>query len=274
VSRLAEALGDIRYRLGEFPAADRAFAEARKSADADPVAYARLCEKTALAVARTGSGVSAALRWTARGREVLVGLTDADPDAARQDALLLTARTMLREWQGRYAEAAATGTEAIAVAQRCGARDVLARALYLLDTADVARGQYHGEPWAERALAIFKELGELSWQAKALNHLGMRAYFEGRWDDALGYYRQAREAFERVGDQWNAAITACNAAEILSNQGRYTQAEEVARPAERVLRASGALSETAFADAAGPWRPYGDLRPPVGATSRQVNRPR
>jgi class 3 adenylate cyclase/tetratricopeptide (TPR) repeat protein len=266
VSRLAEALGDIRYRLGEFPAADRAFAEARKPADGDPVAYARLCEKTALAVARTGSGVSAALRWTARGREALAGLTDTDPGAARQDALLLTARTMLREWQGRYAEAAATGAEAIAVAQRCGARDVLGRALYLLDTADVARGRYRGEPWAEQALAIFKELGDLLWQAKALNHLGMRAYFEGRWNDALSYYRQAGEAFERVGDQWNAAITASNTGEILSNQGRYTQAENVTRPAERVLHASGALSETAFAatvlgrTAAGRGRPEEALR--------------
>jgi class 3 adenylate cyclase/tetratricopeptide (TPR) repeat protein len=247
VSRLAEALGDIRYRLGEFSAADRAFAEARKSVDGDPIAFARLCEKTALAVARTSSGVSAALRWTARGREALAGLTDTDPDAARQDALLLTARTMLREWQGRYAEAAATGAEAIAAAQRCGARDVLARALYLLDTADVARGRYSGEPWAEQALAIFKELGDLSWQAKALNHLGMRAYFEGRWEDALSYYGKAGEAFERVGDQWNAAITASNTGEILSNQGRYEQAEEVTRPAERVLHASGAISETAFA---------------------------
>ena len=208
LSRLAEALGDIRYRLGDFRAADHAFAEARKSIDGDPVALARLCEKTALVVART-SGVSSALRWTARGREALVGLTDAD--AERQDALLLRARTLLRYRQGRYAEAAATAAEAIAVAQRCGARDVLARALYLLDAADVARGWYRGEPWAEQALAIFKELGDLSWQAQALNVLGNRSYFEGCWDDALGYYRQAGEAFERAGDQWNAAITACNA---------------------------------------------------------------
>jgi class 3 adenylate cyclase/tetratricopeptide (TPR) repeat protein len=245
VSRLAEALGDLHGRLGEFPAADRAFAEARKSTEGDPVAFARLCEKTALVVART-SGVSPALRWTTRGRKVLAGLTDAD--AYRQDALLLAARTLLRYWQGRYAEAAATAAEAVAAAQRCGARDVLARALFLLDLADVARGQYGGEQWAEQALTIWQELGDLSWQAKALNQLGMRAYFEGRWDDALGYYRQAGEAFGRAGDQWNAAITASNTGEILSNQGRYVQAEEVARPAERVLRASGALSETAFAE--------------------------
>jgi class 3 adenylate cyclase/tetratricopeptide (TPR) repeat protein len=244
VSRLAEALGDIRRRLGDFRAADGAFAEARRSADGDPVAYARLCEKTALVVART-SGISSALRWTARGREVLTGLTDADAD--RQDALLLAARTLLRYWQGRYAEAAATAAEAVAVARRSGARDVHARALYLLDLVDVARGRYGGEPWAEQALAIWKELGNLSWQAQALNALGMRAYFEGRWDDALGYYRQAGEAFERVGDQWHAALIACNAGEILSNQGRYAQAEHVVQPAERVLRASGAVSETAFA---------------------------
>lgn len=244
VSRLAEALGDVRRRLGDFRAADGAFAEARKSADADPVTYARLCEKTALVVART-NGISPALRWTARGREALAGLTDAD--AQRQEALLLAARTLLRYWQGRYAEAATTAAEAVAVARRCGARDVHARALYLLDLVEVARGHYGGEPWAEQALAIWKELGNLSWQAQALNALGMRAYFEGCWDDALGYYRQAGEAFERVGDQWHAALIACNAGEILSNQGRYAQAERVVRPAERVLRASGAASEMAFA---------------------------
>jgi class 3 adenylate cyclase/tetratricopeptide (TPR) repeat protein len=244
IARLAEALGDIRYRLGEFPAADEAFAEARKAIDGDPVAFARLCEKTAIAVART-SGFSAALRWTARGREALAGLTDAD--AARQDALLLVARGLLRYRQGRHAEAARTAEEAVAVARRSGARGVLARAFYLLDVVDVARGRYGGEPWAEQALVIWEELGDLSWQAQALNVLGARAYFEGRWDDALGYYRKAGEAFGRAGNQWNAAITACNVGEILSNQGRYAEADDAVRPAERVLRASGTPAETAFA---------------------------
>jgi len=243
LARLAEALGDIRYRLGEFPAAARAFAEARAAARQDPVALARLCEKTALAVART-TGFSAALRWTSRGRAALAGL--ADPDADRQDALLLAARALLRYQQGRYAEAAAASSRVVAIAERCGARDVLARALYLRDAADVARGRYGGERWAEQALAIWRDLGNLSWQARALNQLGMRAYFEGRWDDALGYYRQAVQAFEQTGDQWNAAIAASNVGEILSNQGRYAEAEQAIRPAERVLRASGALSETAF----------------------------
>ena len=88
---------------------------------------------------------------------------------------------------------------------RLGARDVLARGLFLRDGADLARGQYLGERWAEQALAIWRDLGNLPWQARALNQLGMRAYFEGRWDDALSYYRQAADAHERTGGQWNAS---------------------------------------------------------------------
>jgi len=242
-ARLAEALGDIRYRLGEFSAAIRWFAEARATARHDPVAIARLCEKTALAVART-SGASAALRWTSRGRRALAGLTGHDAD--RQEALLLAARALLRYRQGRYAEAAAVCAEVVALAERCGARDVLARGLFLRDGADLARGLYLGERWAEQALAIWRDLGNLPWQARALNQLGMRAYFEGRWDDALSYYRQAADAHERTGGQFNAAIAATNLGEILSNQGRYADAEQALRPAERVLRASGASAETAF----------------------------
>jgi class 3 adenylate cyclase/predicted ATPase len=242
-ARLAEALGDIRYRLGEFSAAAQSFTEARAASRHDPVAVARLCEKTALTVART-SGASAALRWTARGRRALAGLTGHDVD--RQEALLLAARALLRYRQGRYAEAVAVCAEVVALAERCGARHVLATALYLRDVAEVARGQYQGERWAEQALAIWRDLGNLPWQARALNVLGARAYFEGRWDDALSYFRQAADAHERTGDQWNAAIAASNLGEILSDQGRYAEAEQALRPAERVLRASGAPSEVAF----------------------------
>ena len=246
VSRLAEALGDIRYRLGEFAAAGHCFAEARRLSSGDPVAVARLCLKLALVAERTG-GFPQALRWITIGRRGLQGL--ADPDARREDARLILRTAVVRYMQGRFAAAIKSGQLARAEAERSGAKDVLAGAFQLLDAADVALGNFGSEPWAQRSLAIWKELGDLGRQGRVLNELGVRAYFEGRWDDALNYYRQAGEAYERVGDQWNAALTACNTGEILSNQGRYAEAEDTARPAERILRASGALSETAFADA-------------------------
>ena len=246
VSRLAEALGDIRYRLGEFAAAGQCFAEARRLNSGDPVAVARLCLKLALVAERTG-GFPQALRWITIGRRSVQGL--ADPDARREDARLILRTGVVRYMQGRFAAAIKSGQLARAEAERSGAKDVLAGAFQLLAAADVALGNFSGEPWAQRSLAIWKELGDLGQQGRVLNELGVRAYFEGRWDDALSYYRQAGEAYERVGDQWNAALTACNTGEILSNQGRYAEAEDTTRPAERVLRASGALSETAFASA-------------------------
>ena len=244
IAHMAEAYADIRYRLGEFATAGRAYAAARKILSQDPVGLARLRLKTALVVTRT-EGLSQALRWITRGRRILAGL--ADPQARRLDARLLVQTALIRQMQGRYGEAQQACEAAIAVAESSGARDVLAQALQLLDAADVARGRFHSEPWAERSLVIWEELGELPWQAKALNQLGIRAYFEGRWGDALAYYRRAADTFARVGDQWNAAIAACNVGEILSDQGHYAQSDEVTQPAMRVLQASGALSDTAFA---------------------------
>jgi hypothetical protein len=80
-----------------------AFAQARVCYSGDQVAVARLCEKTALTIART-QGFSAAMAWTSRGRKVLAGAA-AGRDAQRQDALLLAACALLRYRQGRYAEA-------------------------------------------------------------------------------------------------------------------------------------------------------------------------
>jgi len=244
IAHLAEAYADVRYRLGEFAAADRAFAAARRLVQDDPIALARLRQKTALVVVRTG-GLSQALRWISRGRHILAGLSD--PQARRLDSRLLADTARIRLMQGRFGDAQHACEAAIAAAESVGARDVLARALQLLDAADVARGRYGSEPWAERSLAIWEELDELGMQAMSLNQLGIRAYFEGRWADALAYYRRAAQAFDRVGDQWNAAIAACNVGEILSDQGHYAESDEVAGPALRVLQASGAPSETAFA---------------------------
>jgi tetratricopeptide (TPR) repeat protein len=244
IARTAEAYADIRFRLGEDAAAGRAYALARKLLGDDPVAVARLRLKTALVVMRTG-GSSQALRWITRGRRILAGLSD--PQARRLDAQLLVRTALIRQIQGRYGDAQHACEAAIAAAESSGARDVLARAWQLLDAADVARGRFDNEPWAERSLAIWEELGELGWQAHAVNQLGIRAYFEGRWVTALAYYRRAAQTFDRVGDQWNGAIAASNVGEILSDQGLYAESDDVVRPALRVLQASGALSGTAFA---------------------------
>jgi tetratricopeptide (TPR) repeat protein len=72
-----------------------------------------------------------------------------------------------------------------------------------------------------------------------LNNLGVDAYFEGRWDEALALYARSKEAKTRAGDVANAATQSNNEAEILSDQGRFVEAETLFADALRVWGAAG-----------------------------------
>lgn len=80
------------------------------------------------------------------------------------------------------------------------------------------------------------------------NNLGVRAYAEGRWDDAVSWYGQSQESFRRVGNEQQAAIAGANLGEVLVSQRRHDEAQEVLDEARRVLRASGLDDFAVFAD--------------------------
>jgi tetratricopeptide (TPR) repeat protein len=71
-----------------------------------------------------------------------------------------------------------------------------------------------------------------------LNNLGVDAYFEGRWDEAIEFYGRCRAVAQRAGDVVYAAIATNNAAEILSDQGRHDDARAQFDDALRTFRAS------------------------------------
>src|SRR5262249_16004454 len=70
------------------------------------------------------------------------------------------------------------------------------------------------------ALALYEELDDPKGQASALNNLGIDAYYEGEWEDALDRYERSRKLYERIGDMPNVGMTTNNIGEILSDQGR------------------------------------------------------
>lgn len=244
--RLAEALGDVWFRLGELSRAEQAFLEARRVADQD--AYARAQLGLRIAKVRTRAGrMPQALRWLSRGLRDLEGCTS--PEEQELASRLCAWYAKVRHEQGRQHEAIRWAREAIARGEVVGAKAVLAEAYQHLDRASIALGRYEHAAEAQRALEIWEELGERTWQAAVLNHLGIRAYFQGDWSEALEKYQLARETLERIGDQWNAAVAAMNIAEIYTDQGRLTEAEGIARQAHRVFRASDTPGEIAVVDA-------------------------
>jgi tetratricopeptide (TPR) repeat protein len=124
-------------------------------------------------------------------------------------------------------------------ADRGGHLDVLANAHYLLHAAYGDLGRPEVARHRDQALPIYQQLGDLVGQGNVLNNLGIEAYFEGRWEDALDLYRRSRDAKQRAGDIANAATQSNNEAEILSDQGRLEEAESLLREALRVWAAAG-----------------------------------
>ena len=82
-----------------------------------------------------------------------------------------------------------------------------------------------------------------------LNNLGMFAYWEGRWQEAIDLYARAAEASERAGDVWAAAYGDCNIGEVLADQGRLDDAEERLRRARRVWHGTEDEHGVAFTSA-------------------------
>jgi tetratricopeptide (TPR) repeat protein len=181
-----------------------------------------------------------------RGLGVLEALDGAE--AVRSRARLHSHLAGIRNWQGRWLDAVRLSRQAIAEAEAVGEPRALARACYSLDWALRESGHPEEANYSWRALEIYEELRDPEHESRVLNNLGMFAYFDGRWDDALTLYRRSRESGERAGTPAEVAYTDVNIGEILSDQGRVEEAREHLERARRVWSGTGERQSVAFTD--------------------------
>ena len=227
---VSEALGDSQARLGEFAKAETTYQEARRWAGR-PSDRARLRYKVAQSTDREGDYTRTLGLLTRAGRELECDDSAADPLRAE----ITTLYGLVRHQQGRGRDAVRLLRQAVGEAEQAKAPEVLATALLHLDMAELAAGQTGDGSHAERAVAIAREYGGNPWlEARALNQLGIRAYFAGRWPEAIAHYLACRAANEKAGDQWTAAIATGNIAEVLSDQGHLVEAEAMLEDAVEV----------------------------------------
>jgi predicted ATPase/class 3 adenylate cyclase len=236
LAEVQESLGDLWDRLGESRRAETAYRSARRLLGQDPVAQARLLLKEAGVPERVGR-FSQALRSIARGHRVVQSIPGSA--AEKQRARLSAAYASILQAQGRHREAVRWCQRAIAEAEQSGDRDALGHAYSILSWAYASLGDQDSCKYAEEALAIYEDLGDMGRQGLVLNYLGAYEYFEGEWDRAVEFYERAREARERTGDPVNAAFGTLNIGEILLDQGHLARAEEHFRSALRAWKAAG-----------------------------------
>jgi class 3 adenylate cyclase/tetratricopeptide (TPR) repeat protein len=240
-----EQLGEALRCMGEPEAAAQALTEAHRLLRNDPIAQARISHSHAK-VAERSTSLTAAVRWLQRGLRCLDGLDGAEAVACR--AQIRSYLGGVRNRQGRWSDAISTCRQAIAEAEAVGELSALAHACYALDWALMESGQRDQATHSWRALELYEQLGDPEHESAVLNNLGMFAYFDGRWDDAVALYERAGECSDRAGRPADRALTDCNVGEILSDQGRFDEAEAHLQRARRVWSATGERQAVAFVD--------------------------
>jgi class 3 adenylate cyclase/tetratricopeptide (TPR) repeat protein len=246
VGRVWESLADVLELGGDYAGARQAYEQARDHLLSDPEALAGLYLKEGRLRENQGH-YAEALDWYAQGLRTADELEGTARTLHRLRLSLGHAAARFR--QGSFEECVEWVERVIEDARTAGALPELAHAYYLAHLAYTSLGSPKRNEVRELALPIYEELGDLLGQANALNNLGIDAYYEGRWEDALAYYGRSRAARDRIGDVVGAATIANNIAEILSDQGRIVEAEAELHEVRAICEAAGSRLMTAVADA-------------------------
>ena len=247
-SERAEVLTDlarVRYEAGSYDKAMASFREAIRLVPEDPVARADLRLELARSYHRMGA-LSRALRETAFGLKLVEG--SSSPEARRATARLRVVRAGLYADQFRPRIALKVGLRAVEEAEQSGEMVALARAYTKIDEAYQILGLRDEAVHEERALEIFEELGDLSGISLLAINLGVQAYSDGRWDDAISLYSKAQEVSRRAGNIYDEGAAAANLGEVLISRGQFDEAETVLHEARRVLRGQNMIGFALFAE--------------------------
>lgn len=239
VAAVAETLGDVCELAGRYAQGMQAYRLARRLVADDPVHVADLLRKEGFMRERSHR-YDVARRWYRRGLALCeeasaAGLPGVTGVRLRLEGLYAAALA----WEGKYQACIRWCRRTVEGATAAGDEEALAHAYYLLDWAYTDLGRAESARYRALALPIYERLGDLIGQANVLNNLGVDAYYEGRWSEALELYARSRRARQQAGDVVQAATAAHNIAEVLSDQGRLYEAEPLFADALRVFRAAG-----------------------------------
>ncbi len=236
VAEIWTRLGEVQDLAGLYEAARDAYSRALRSVGDDRVPAAEILLRRARAWFSSGN-LSQAKRALTMGRKKL-GPTELKAEAGAL-ARLEAYEASIHAAAGNPVKALAVATAAVERARSSDEEEALARAYGILDWANFALGRQEPRNGRE-AIKIYQRLGFIERSVGVMNNMGAFAYLEGRWDEAVGWYRESLDAAERSGNVSEAAVTRANIAEVLVGQRKYEEAVSFLEQARRILEASKA----------------------------------
>jgi tetratricopeptide (TPR) repeat protein len=227
VAEVWELLGDCRQLSGKLDEAAEAYEAAHGLRPSDsPEAIELLYKQGGL---RREMGLyDESVDWFERGLGAIEHLA-AGPAHDKLELELELGIAGVRFRQGDFADCISRAMDVVEKALATDEQLQLGNAYSLLHLAHTQQGSPERAAFRALALPIFEELGDLERQATVLNNVGIEAYYDGEWANALEVYERSRVLFERIGDVASVAMATNNIGEILSDQGRLEEAEELFR---------------------------------------------
>ncbi|MGI9667441.1 MAG: ATP-binding protein, partial [Acidimicrobiia bacterium] len=238
-------LGDVREASGQFAASLDAYRAAYRSSSADPLTRAEIMLKRCRARERAGDFVQALAEAT-RCRKLVAG--DTSDEAQRIRARSHSFGAVIRAGQQKPRQALAEARSSVEFAQTINDEEALARSWVMMDWAYHILGSPEKAVYSPEALRIHERRGNFADAAGVSTNLGVFAYFSGDWNTALDYYSVGYEASVRAGNMIDAAMALLNTAEVLTNQGRFSEALAPVVEAHRIVRASEFEEALVFVD--------------------------
>lgn len=236
VARVAESLGDVCELSAHYERAESAYEQASALAP-DATVRARLFRKRGIVRERSA-------QYDEAGALYAQGLAVEDVDT-EEIAELEIAQAILAYRRGLLDECVELTISAAERAKAADYRPGVARAYYVRAAAEGDRGGPAGE-LLQLALSVYEEIGDIVGIGTIVNNLGVRAFYEGRWDDASDLYAQGRELAQRAGAVVMLANATNNEGEIRLDQGAES-ARALLEDGLRAYRAAGYSTGSALA---------------------------
>lgn len=194
-------------------------AHALATAQHQPEAQARACRWFARIHELRGH-YPAAFEWIGKGLAVLNGAETAEA------AELTLIGALIHVRQGDYETAAREGETARRIGSALADQRVLARANNLLGITRLRNNPAEAVTFFAHALELYQQVGDVQGQATANNLTANAYFGLGKWPAAAEAYRQARTSFGQLGDVYRATMALSNLAGVARNQGQLKEALE------------------------------------------------
>jgi class 3 adenylate cyclase/tetratricopeptide (TPR) repeat protein len=238
-------LGQVREQSGMFDAALDAYRRALGLVGDDPVSQANVLLKRAF-VRRLAGQYPMALSEATRASHLVENIESDEALGVVATATAFAAHIKLRQEKPR--DALVWARRAVDEASAIGEMSALARAFGVIAWAYLTLDDPGALEYCQKSLELYEELDDTVGQSGMNNNLGVLAYYDGRWGDALRFYERSRDGAERVGNVVYVGFADMNIGEVLVNQGRLEEANTRLREAVRVLRSSEEIYSANFAE--------------------------